>query len=326
MIELKNDLIWVISDENAGEEYTLQLLGQANILGKQCNKQIALIVFAEETEDYGEYVQTSADYIVKIRKHYLSDKKRALICRDIVKSSQPFLIIATISEMSRLIIAQVCTALKLGFVACCVKMKYDCKRKRIIFSRTAMDSSVEVNIVISSYTQVCTVQKNIFSIVPELEKKNAVIIEYRTYQKDSLMSDEILNVIKKQKKTMSYNSNLEESDIVFGVGKGAIDCIEQIKKIAVICNATVGCSRGLVEEGYFSKDMQIGQSGKSINAKIYISFGISGASQHLIGIRNVDKIIAITNDKHAPILKYCDYAFIANVKNVCNSVLDVICV
>lgn len=78
----------------------------------------------------------------------------------------------------------------------------------------------------------------------------------------------------------------------------------------------------MVEKGKILKSMQIGQSGVSVAPDLYVAFGISGANQHIAGIRNAKKIIAVNIDKRAPIFNYADYAVVSDVHNIVEKLLE----
>ena len=90
--------------------------------------------------------------------------------------------------------------------------------------------------------------------------------------------------------------------------------LELIKEFANIHNIHLMGSRPVVENNILNRENQIGQSGRSISAKLYVAIGISGAPQHLVGIRNCKKIIAINIDKNALIHEYANYSFVCSAK------------
>lgn len=114
------------------------------------------------------------------------------------------------------------------------------------------------------------------------------------------------------------NMLLESSKIVFGLGRGikGKNDLELVKKVARKYNAVIAGSRGIVEDGFIEKENQIGQSGISVSPDIYVAIGISGASQHMVGVKNAKKIIAINSCRQAPIFAYADYCIIDDFRNV----------
>ena len=98
--------------------------------------------------------------------------------------------------------------------------------------------------------------------------------------------------------------------------------IWEVKNFAEKIGASVGASRGAVDMGLATVDMQVGQTGKTVNPKLYIACGISGAIQHIVGMQDSDKIIAINTDKNAPIFEHSDYAFVGDVFEVLPKLLE----
>ena len=107
-----------------------------------------------------------------------------------------------------------------------------------------------------------------------------------------------------------------EKDVVFSIGKGAINYIDKIKDLAKKFDAEVCCSRIVADSGKLPYEMQVGLTGKTVSPKVYVAFGISGAVQHTCAISGAGTIIAVNNDKDARIFDYADYGIITEVENV----------
>jgi len=112
--------------------------------------------------------------------------------------------------------------------------------------------------------------------------------------------------------------DITKADIVVGIGRGIKEQanLSMVEDFASAVGGVVACSRPIVDANWLPKDRQVGSSGKTVKPKLYIAIGISGAFQHIAGMKNSDTIIAINKDPNAPIFNEADYGIVDDLFKV----------
>ena len=125
---------------------------------------------------------------------------------------------------------------------------------------------------------------------------------------------QILGVVKKE----SHKMDIQDAKILVsgGRGMGAPENFKILEDCAKALGGTVSSSRACVDAGWVEKDLQVGQTGKTVRPNLYLACGISGAIQHLAGMEESDVIIAVNKDESAPIFEVADYGVVGDALKV----------
>ena len=109
--------------------------------------------------------------------------------------------------------------------------------------------------------------------------------------------------------------DITAAEKLVGIGRGIKDVanIPMVEDLAKTMGAVVSCSRPIVDKGWLPTDRQVGTSGKTVKPKLYHALGISGAFQHILGMKGSDLIIAVNKDPKAPIFSFADYGVVEDM-------------
>lgn len=160
--------------------------------------------------------------------------------------------------------------------------------------------------------QMATIRPNVFAMDPIDETRTGEIVEFNPEFVDTDAKVVVKEVIAK----VIEGVDITKCDILVGAGRGAEGCLDMVKEVAKELGGEMCASRAVVEDGFADKDIQVGQTGKTVRPSLYIACGISGACQHVAGMDKSDMIIAINRDPQAEIFSIANMGFVGDVNEV----------
>lgn len=308
---MKEQKIFVICDPelSRNKEVNFNLIAKARDLALHNSTEAVCVFIGPNNEDYYKELLINGAHRVIFCETSLYQRYEVFtqIVEEIFYKNSPHLMIFPNTTFGKQVAGTLATRIGAGFVADCIDIALN-ESYGYIFSRAAINASVIADIIVdNSHTMICTVKSNVFSSYKkEYEISNAQIEEYKNNKLNSF--NLLIEPIREVESLNANETSIERAKIIFAIGRGVKkEDIESLEKLATKYGSVIGCTRVLVENGTYSRCRQIGQSGTIVSPTLYIAFGISGASQHIIGMRDAKTIIAVNKDINAPIFEYSDY-------------------
>lgn len=320
--------IWVFAEidqiNKTLRNVTLELLSSARKLAAELKCKTAVVIIGQENNKFfDEFAKYGADIIYNIQDdsfiHYDTQNYFQILFA-LTKKYKPEAILFPSTYIGRDLAPRLASKLACGLTADCTALSV--KEGNLVQSRPAFGGNIMADIICpNTRPQMATVRPNVLPKII-LEKTNTPKIIEEHFK--AIPSK--VRLIKTEEDIKSEVLKPQEAEIVVSIGRGVKNkpTFDLIKELAGKLGAALGATRPVVEDELLPKNHQIGQSGVSIKPKIYISFGISGALQHTVGMQNSDLIIAVNKDGTAPIFNICQYGFVGDVEQIIPKILQAI--
>ena len=239
---------------------------------------------------------------------------------DLVEIIKPEILLIGATNEGRDLAPRIASALHTGLTADCTGLDIN-EKGQLAATRPTFGGQLMATILCKTYPQMATVRPNVFKTNPE---SNYIETEFISCPANIHYIEKKIELVDFQKTVENVINELDSAEIIVAGGKGLKNekGVELLKEFASSLNASVAATRGLVEMGLASNSIQIGQTGKTVNPRIYIACGISGAIQHTIGMEGSDYIIAINNDPNAPIFEIADTGIVGDVFEILPKLID----
>ncbi len=336
---MNNALVFIEQHNGEISKVSLELLGKVKELAKKLNSQ-ATASSGEanclvEAALLGFKVRHLADEVIKYgaEKVFLADNEELAHFRtlpytrvivELIEKENPAIVLYGATTTGRDLAPRVAARVGTGLTADCTGLEIndytlkDKTYKDLLFQiRPAFGGNVIVTIVTPLHRpQMATVRSGVMDALEPDSARKGKIIPLKVELKEE---DKVLEVLERTKKSETGETvNLEAAEIIVsgGRGVGGPEGFKVIEQLANVLGGVVGASRGVVDNGWISSTHQVGQTGKTVKPKIYIACGISGATQHKVGMDRAKTIIAVNKDSEAPIFSYAHYGIVGDLFEV----------
>lgn len=319
--------MWVIAEQENGQlmNVTFELLGGAKELcAKLEEKCCAVLVTAAAGELPQQLIAAGADvvYVVEDAKYadYDTELYTDAICQ-LSKKYDPASIMFGATDDGRDLAPRVAARLHTGLCADCTALDVT-DDKLVAWTRPALGGNICATIICDvNRPQMGTVRPKVFKPAEMDNNRTGEVIAF-TPEAGAVSRVEL---VKKEALSSENAVKIDEADMIAAGGRGFgskenFDVLEQLA--ALFENSAVAGTRAAIDEGWLTHSQQVGQSGKSVTPHIYFACGISGAIQHLSGMKDSDIIIAINKDAEAPIFTVAHYGIVGDVNVILPKLIE----
>ena len=208
-----------------------------------------------------------------------------------------------------------CTQLEIGDFPLVAIPGKEQKHNQLLMTRPAFGGNTIATIACpDNRPQMATVRAGVMKKNDPDDSKKAEVVEFNPTIEKNDKFVEILDIVK----AVSDVEDIMDAKILVsgGRGVGSQENFSILQDLADAIGGTVSCSRAVVDNGWMPKDLQVGQTGKTVRPQVYFAIGISGAIQHVAGMEEADIIIAINKDPDAPIFEVADYGVVGDLNKI----------
>ena len=321
--------VWVFAEQEEGKlaEIAFELLGKARELADKLGVKVGAVLMGSGVETLAKPLFAGGADIV----HLVDDPalkvfrnkayRHAMV--ELVKECSPQIVIFGATHMGRDLGPAVASALRCGLTADCTDLQigdYTDKKtgeefKNVLHQiRPAFGGNIIATIVNARHwPQMATVREGVMRPLEAKAKGEGEVVRHESHLAGVEIPTEVIEIVRK-----ASSVNLKGSRIIVagGAGVGSKENFALLHDLAAALGGAVGGSRAAVDLGYCEHERQIGQTGVTVRPALMISCGISGAVQHLAGMQDSQKIIAINTDKDAPIFKVAHYGIVGDLNVV----------
>jgi electron transfer flavoprotein alpha subunit len=309
---MENKILVVLEQRNNQiKKSSLEAITVAKDFSEKLNGNFEAVLVGGEISDFsqlGKYGLKKITHFTNPELNFYSSNNFAKTISDFVRNNSFNKIILSNTSLGKDLAPRIAIRNDAGIVVDVTE--YIFENGELIYTRPIFAGKVMVETRITKEIQVVSLRANVFK-ANESYNENVEVV--------TIPVNEIDNSVKTiELKQAGGKIDVAEADIIVSGGRGmkAAENFNLIENLAEVLGAATGASRAVVDAGWRPHSEQVGQTGKTVSPNLYIAVGISGAIQHLAGMRSSKCIVAINKDKDAPIFQVADYGLVADAFEV----------
>ena len=311
--------VFVIAEQRDGKimKVSYELIGKARELANDLGQDVVAVLMGSGVEAVaGDLAKAGADKVIVVDDPILAEyvtEPYAKATTAVIKANDPEIVLFGASSIGRDLAPRVSARIHTGLTADCTKLEIDPETKLLNMTRPAFGGNIMATILCADHRpQMATVRPGVMQALESCDKVGTVekfAVEFTPAD----MNVEICEVVKTDKKSV----DITEAKILVagGRGLGSAEGFAQLKDLANVLGE-VAASRAAVDSGWIEKDLQVGQTGKTVRPDLYVACGISGAIQHAAGMEESEFIVAINKEESAPIFGICDLGIVGDLNKI----------
>ena len=319
--------VWIFAEqrENILMPVVFELLGEGRKLADEIGTELAAIVCGENVSEltkelfaYGADKVYVADH--KDLKSYRTDSYTKVIS-EAIETFKPEILLLGASHIGRDLGPTLAVTADTGLTADCTSLEIDPDDKKIRQTRPAFGGNLMATIVCPNHRpQMSTVRPGVMDKAEYNRLNEGEIINLDVSFAEGEIRTEVVEFVKSLDEVVS----LADADVIVsgGLGIGSEEGFELLKELAKRFDGTIAASRASVDSGWIDSSYQIGQTGTTVKPTVYIACGISGAIQHIAGMKDSDYIIAINKNESAPIFNVADLGIVGDLHDVIPAIIE----
>ncbi len=319
------------------EGVAFELIGKGKELANDLGTEVTAVLLGSDIKDLADQLaEYGADHVIVVDDPELKDYRTepyAQALAGVINEFKPEIFLVGATAIGRDLGPTVSARVATGLTADCTSLEIGNfplnapedkqKKNQLLMTRPAFGGNTIATIACpDNRPQMATVRPGVMIKLEPKKGAKADIIEYKADLQKNNKYVEILEIIKETKKT----ADIMEAKILVsgGRGVGSAENFKLLEDLADALGGTVSCSRAVVDNGWKEKDLQVGQTGKTVRPNVYFAIGISGAIQHVAGMEESDIIIAINKDETAPIFDVADYGIVGDLNKIVPALTEAI--
>ena len=328
--QYKGVYIYAQQVDNEISPIAYELLGKAKDLAADLDTQVTAILLGSNVKSLADSLaQYGADRVIVVDNPVLETYRtepytQALAA--VINEYKPEIMLVGATAIGRDLGPRVSARVGTGLTADCTVLEIgdfplnplpnrEQKHNQLLMTRPAFGGNTIATIACpDNRPQMATVRPGVMQKIEPIADAKAEIIEFNPELEENNCYVEILDIVKE----VSTAVDIQEAKILVsgGRGVGSKENFKLLEDLAEVLGGTVSCSRAVVDNGWLPKDLQVGQTGKTVRPNVYFAIGISGAIQHTAGMEESDIIIAINKDESAPIFDVADYGIVGDLNKI----------
>jgi electron transfer flavoprotein alpha subunit len=314
--------VWTLAEQHDGrlKAVSFELLGRGRALADKLETKLASVVIGAGVDEaqLQELVHRGADEVYAIADPRLAGfvvETYSNLLAHLIKTYQPSIILAAATSLGRTLMPHVAVRVHAGLTADCTDLDIEPGTGHLLQTRPAIGGNILATIKSPDRRpQMATVRPKSSRPLPADPERVGKVIAVPL---DDWLVDPRVKVLGYRGDAGDF-VNLEEADVVVAGGRGMkkAENFAILHAIAQQLGGAVGATRDAVDRGWLGYSHQVGLSGKTISPRLYVGAGISGAIQHLAGIKTSETIVSINSDPDASLHKVADFGIVGDLFEV----------